>query len=130
VARILLVEDDPHLAALYLEVLGARGHEITLATNGQEALDRIAAAAPDLVLMDLQMPVMDGLEAAERLKASEHGHIPIIALTNLQLPEEISAALDAGCDGYLAKPVDPTDLADELGAVLDPGVGDESGGEE
>jgi CheY-like chemotaxis protein len=117
-ARILLVEDDPHLAALYLEVLGAHGHDVALATNGQEALERIADVAPQLILLDLQMPVMDGLETAARLKASEHAGIPVFALTNLQLPEEIAAALEAGCDGYLAKPHDPSDLADELAAVL------------
>lgn len=118
-ANILLVEDDPNLLDIYRDVLTDLGHRVSVAQNGQEALDRASLSTPDLILMDIQMPVMDGLEATARLKANpELDHVPIYALTNLQLPDEVQAALEAGCDGYFAKPADPQELAAEIAMVL------------
>ena len=117
-ARILLVDDELQLAQIYAQILRERGHEVTLAHSGKDALDKVPNLTLDFILMDIQMPVMDGIEATRQLKSSELAEIPIFALTNLQLPEEVSAALDAGCDGYLAKPSDPEVLADEIALIL------------
>lgn len=117
-AVILIVEDDPHLLQLYSSALTKAGHEVSSAENGEEGIRRAEELRPDLILMDMQMPVMDGLQSTQHLKESPLKQIPIVALTNLQLPDQIAAALDAGCDGYIVKPLDADELLQELSLVL------------
>ena len=117
-ARILLVDDDKDLLSLYGEVLQQAGHELTTTSDGDDAVELAKSFLPDLILMDIQMPGMDGIEATKRLKTSSMAKVPIVALTNMQLPREVDAALDAGCDGFIAKPMIPQDLLNELSLIL------------
>jgi two-component system, sensor histidine kinase and response regulator len=121
--RILLVEDNlvnQRVAQRTLQKLGA---EVTLANNGAEALERIAETAFDVVLMDCQMPVMDGFTAARRIRDREARegrgtHLPIIALSANVMSEDREHCSAAGMDAHLGKPLEPTQLADCLGRYL------------
>ncbi|MDC8784768.1 response regulator [Roseateles koreensis] len=110
IPRILLVEDNPINQVVAMEFLSLMGVETCLAANGVEALAACAAEAPDLVLMDIQMPGMDGLECARRLRALQAagtlGQFPILALTAHALDSDIKASLEAGMDEHLTKPLD------------------------
>lgn len=87
-------------------VLERAGYDVFLAVNGRDGVDAARAQKPDLILMDLGMPEMDGWKAAETLKSDEGTReIPLYALTAHTLPHERRRALDAGCDGYLSKPI-------------------------
>jgi two-component system, sensor histidine kinase and response regulator len=106
--RVLLVEDNRVNQKLALRLLGKMGHHPTLATNGREALDLVQKNMFDLILMDIQMPVMSGIEATEMIREEEKktgGHIPIIALTAHAMAGDAEKYLSAGMDGYVSKPV-------------------------
>ncbi|MDX8409974.1 MAG: response regulator [Mariprofundales bacterium] len=110
-ALILVVDDVPTNRELAEEVLQLDGHEVMQAENGQEALDQAAKRLPDLVLMDLRMPVMDGVEATLRLKADEATrHIPVLALTASVMVGERERILSEGFDGFITKPIDFAEL--------------------
>ena len=114
-ARILLVEDNELNQQVALEFLGKGGLAVTLATNGQEALDAVQQQQFDAVLMDLHMPVMDGLEAARRIRAMPVGKsVPIIAMTAAAMSQDRRASAAAGMNDHIAKPIDPRELADTL----------------
>jgi PAS domain S-box-containing protein len=119
--NILLVEDHPTNQKLALGLLGKWGHEATLAQNGQEALDILATHAFDLILMDMQMPVMGGIEATERIRAREAEHMlqrtPIIAMTAAAMQDDRDACLAAGMDDYLSKPIKVKELQEKLLAI-------------
>jgi PAS domain S-box-containing protein len=108
VGRVLLVEDQPVNQKLALAVLGRVGLEAVLAQNGQEALERLRVERFDLVLMDCQMPVMDGFEATERLRAGEAGdaasQLPVLALTANVMSEDLERCRASGFNGHVAKP--------------------------
>ncbi|MCO5760889.1 MAG: response regulator [Chromatiaceae bacterium] len=117
---VLVVDDDPTNQLLMRRRLEKAGHRVGQAANGQEAVDLIEAGEPfDLVLMDMQMPVMDGLEATRRLRQREaegrRPHLPIVAMTANALAGDREICLGAGMDDYLAKPIDVTELAALLG---------------
>jgi CheY-like chemotaxis protein/HPt (histidine-containing phosphotransfer) domain-containing protein len=106
--RVLLVEDNRVNQKLALRLLGKMGHHATLAGNGREALDFLQTDTFDLVLMDIQMPVMSGVEAAQRIREEEKKtgrHIPIIALTAHAMAGDAEKYLFSGMDGYVSKPV-------------------------
>ncbi|MBV8036437.1 response regulator [Roseateles sp.] len=109
-AQVLLVEDNHINQVVALEFLALMGVQARLARNGIEALAACAAAAPDLVLMDIQMPGMDGLECARRIRALQReGRLPafpILALTAHALDADVAASLEAGMDEHLTKPLD------------------------
>jgi two-component system, sensor histidine kinase and response regulator len=108
---ILLVEDNPINQKLALTLLQRWGHTVEVADNGQKALDILAQQRFDLILMDMMMPVMDGLEATRRIRAEETtGHIPIIALTANAMEADRDRCLAAGMDEYLSKPLKAADL--------------------
>jgi PAS domain S-box-containing protein len=112
-ANILLAEDHPVNQALMRSLLTRMGHTVTIAGTGQEALDALGHGSFDAVLMDVQMPVMGGMDATRALRASEAGsgrRIPVIALTAHAMEGDRAACLDAGMDDYLTKPVDPEGL--------------------
>ncbi len=103
---VLLVEDNDTQRSLFSEALAARGFRVEVARNGVEALEKAAAIDPDLVVMDVQMPGMDGLEATRRLRATPvFGETPILALTALVMPGDRERCREAGVDAYLEKPV-------------------------
>lgn len=104
--RILLVEDNQATITMMQDYLHTKGYAMVIARNGGEALLRANESAPALILMDIQMPGMDGLEAIRRIRAHESLQaIPIIALTALAMPGDRERCLQAGADDYLAKPV-------------------------
>jgi two-component system, sensor histidine kinase len=118
--RILVAEDNPanqRLVTLFLEIIDA---EITMVGDGQAALQACDAMTFDVVLMDMQMPVMDGLEATRRLRAAAgpNQHTPIIALTANAMAAERGACFEAGMNGHVSKPIDPEQLIQTISAVL------------
>jgi CheY-like chemotaxis protein len=118
--RVLLVDDYPDAREMYSEYLQYSGFEVIEAANGMEALQRAAEQAPDIVLMDLSLPVMDGWEATRRLKADERtSGIPVVALTGHALAGYSEGAQRAGCDAFITKPCLPEDLVREIKRVLD-----------
>ncbi|MCM0045358.1 MAG: response regulator, partial [Burkholderiaceae bacterium] len=110
-ARVLLVDDNEINREIASEILDGVGLSVQTATNGQEALDLLAAEAVDLVLMDIQMPVMDGLQATRAIRQQPAlAHLPVIAMTANAFEEDRQICLDAGMNGYLTKPVSPDSL--------------------
>lgn len=104
--HILIVEDNIDNYELVRFILERAGYEVFLAMNGRDGVAAARVQKPDLILMDLTMPGMDGWRAAEKLKADEvTKSIPLYALTAHALPSERKRALEAGCDGYLSKPI-------------------------
>ena len=117
--KILLVDDLALNREMLASRLSKRGFEVIPASNGQEAIDLVVTRAPDLILMDMEMPVMDGREATRRLKADEvHQKIPVIALTSNSLPGDREMAMNAGCDDYDTKPVDFPRLLEKIHSHL------------
>lgn len=116
--NVLLVEDHPTNQKLALGLLGKWGHEATLARNGQEALDILATRSFDVILMDMQMPVMGGIEATQHIRAREAEHhltrVPIIAMTAAAMQDDRDACLAAGMDDYLSKPIRVKELQEKL----------------
>jgi two-component system, cell cycle response regulator DivK len=109
--RILVVEDQPDSRQIIRDMLAGTDYEITQAENGEEALAAIAKQRPDLVLMDIQLPIMDGYTATKQIKADPAlRSIPIIAVTCYALPGEEKKARAAGCDDYVTKPFSPRQL--------------------
>jgi two-component system cell cycle response regulator DivK len=104
--RILVVEDNMDNYELVRFILERAGYDVFLAMNGRDGVSAARFQKPDLILMDLGMPEMDGWLAAEQLKADEITKpIPLYALSAYTLPSERKRALEAGCDGYLSKPI-------------------------
>lgn len=105
--KILLVEDNEMNRDMLMRRLDRCGYEVMVAVNGKEALEKVAADAPDLILMDLTMPELDGWEATRRLKANTATKdIPLIILTAHALKTDRDSAFEAGCDDYDIKPID------------------------
>ena len=118
-AKILLVEDNEMNRDMLSRRLARHGHAVAIAVDGQEALDRVHADPPDIVLMDMSLPVLDGWEATRRLRADPTTrHVPVIALTAHAMAEDRDNALLAGCDDYATKPVDLPGLLRLIAALL------------
>ncbi len=117
--RVLLAEDNPVNQKLATRLLEKRGHHVVVASNGREALSALEQGSYDLVLMDVQMPEMDGLEATRELREKEKGtgcRQPVVAMTALVMKGDRERCLAAGMDGYLAKPIRPQELDEVLDA--------------
>ena len=118
-ALILLVEDQQELRQLYAQQLTLSGFDVIEATNGAEAVAHTTSHAPDVVLMDLSLPVMDGWEATRQLKNDDRtAHIPVVALTAHDGSGELQRATRAGCDWFVPKPCPPDALIAEVRRVL------------
>jgi CheY-like chemotaxis protein len=104
---VLLAEDNDINALLAVSLLQRDGHSVDRVVNGVEALEAVAQKRYDLILMDVHMPELDGLEATRRLRQGPHRDIPVIALTANAMDEDRKHCLDAGMDDYLPKPLDP-----------------------
>ena len=120
-ARLLIVDDNPTNLKLVTYLMKANGYVVDTAGDAQQALAAIAANRPALILMDLQLPGIDGLELTRRLKADPAtSDIKIIAVTAYVMKGDQEKALDAGCDGYVTKPIDtralPALIAEKLGS--------------
>ncbi|MDP2646236.1 MAG: response regulator [Desulfobacterales bacterium] len=104
---ILIVEDDPRNLKLFQRILQVAGYTALEAVDGQQCLEAVRRQRPDLILMDIQMPVMDGLEATRILKSDPATQgIPVIALTAFAMAGDRENFIQAGCDDYMAKPID------------------------
>ena len=109
--RILVVEDQEDNRQILRDLLASADCEMDEAENGEEALAAVAKQRPDLILMDIQLPIMDGYEATRRIKAMpEFKSIPIIVVTSYALSGDEGKARDAGCDAYVTKPYSPRAL--------------------
>ena len=116
---ILLVEDNLHNRRIFQGVLSHAGFHVVEAEDGARALDLARSQRPDLILMDLSIPVVDGWECTRRLKADAATRpIPIIALTAHAMRGDEERARAAGCDGYLSKPISPKRVVEEVKRVL------------
>lgn len=121
-ARILVVEDNPLNLKLVRDVLGAVGYEVVTATSGEEGLRAAAEHPPELVLMDLQLPGIDGTEAMRRLRDGPLADdVPVVAVTAFAMAEDQANAARAGFDGYIEKPISVRGLVDQVQGFLDGG---------
>lgn len=119
-ARILLVEDNEMNRDMLSRRLKRKGYEVDIAVDGAQALEAVTASKPELILMDLSLPVMDGWEATRRLKADPAtASIPVIALTAHAMSGDREKAVEAGCDDYDTKPVNLKRLLEKMEALLD-----------
>ena len=129
-AHILLVDDEPELRSVYKRLLEDEGHRVDTAINGADALEKLEGLAPDMLLLDVEMPELNGIQLTRRLRASDEARlraIPVVLLTSHELPEQVQEGLDAGSDGavvvspYVVKPVNPDELVEELRLLLTSG---------
>ena len=119
---VLVVDDFADNREMYSEYLAFSGYEVIEAQNGKEAVEAAQARMPDIIIMDLSLPVMDGWEATRRLKADDRTRkIPVVALTGHALAGHSKGAREAGCDSFLAKPCLPDQLVAEIQRMLESG---------
>jgi two-component system, cell cycle response regulator DivK len=118
-ARILLVEDNEMNRDMLSRRLQRRGYEVIIAVDGRRGIEMAQAEGPDLILMDMSLPVIDGWEATRTLKADDATrHIPVIALTAHAMSTDRDKALEAGCDDYDTKPIELTRLLGKMEALM------------
>ncbi len=123
-SRILLVEDNELNRDMLSRRLSRRGHQVVEAIDGEAALALAASERPDLILMDMSLPVLDGWEATRRLKAAPATRpIPVIALTAHAMPGDRERSLAAGCDDFDTKPVEIERLLGKIARLLTPAAG-------
>jgi CheY-like chemotaxis protein len=119
VAKILIVEDSPDNMKLFRALLAARGHQVTGLAGGERLFETLDGVAPDLVLMDIQLPGKDGFTLLGEIRGSAHGALRVVALTAHAMRGDRERALEAGFDGYITKPIDircfPLDVERALG---------------
>lgn len=120
---LLAVEDEPRNAALLEAILGRAGYRLHVASGITEARDFLDESTPALVLLDRHLPDGDGLDLIAEIRGSDRlGDVPILLVSASVLPRDVQAAMDAGCDGFLAKPVRVKPLVDEVRRLLDVGA--------
>lgn len=118
-AKILLVEDNEMNRDMLSRRLKRNGYDVVIAIDGQQGVDMAASEAPDLILMDMSLPVIDGWEATRRVKANEATRgIPVIALTAHAMAGDREKAIEAGCEDYDTKPVEITRLLEKITTLL------------
>jgi len=118
-AKILLVEDNEMNRDMLSRRLIRNGHEVSIAIDGQQGVDMALAQLPDLILMDMSLPVIDGWEATRRVRGNDATRtIPVIALTAHAMAGDREKAMEAGCDDYDTKPVEITRLLGKITALL------------
>jgi CheY-like chemotaxis protein len=116
---ILIIEDNPLNLKMVDYLLTVKGYRIQTASNAKEALDKLTRLQPDLILLDLQLPGMDGFELARQLKCeAKYQDTPIIAITAYAMKGDKEKAIAAGCNGYIAKPIDTRTLPDIIAGYL------------
>lgn len=117
--RILVVEDQEDNRRIMRDLLASAGYHVIEAVSGVEGVEKAASEKPDLILMDLQLPTIDGLEATRRIKAEPAlRETPVIAVTSYALSGDNEKAVAAGCDGYFSKPVSPRRLLAKIRTIL------------
>jgi CheY-like chemotaxis protein len=116
--KILIVEDNEKNMYLISFIVNTMGHRVVQARTGEEGVALAMAERPDLILMDIQLPGIDGLETTRRIREAGIGGVPIIAVTSFAMSGDRERLLAAGCNGYIEKPIDPDTIKDEIGAFL------------
>lgn len=117
--KVLIVEDNEINMKLIRTILRSKGYLLVEARDGEEALQSIVMERPDLILMDIQLPKIDGLEATRRIRSMEDlKETPIIALTAHAMEGDKEKILDAGCDGYIAKPINTRTFISEIESII------------
>ncbi len=118
--KILVVEDNKINMYLSCRILKSSGYEVIEARSGEEGVELAIKEKPDLIIMDIQLPGIDGLETTKRIRESEaNGEIPIIALTSYAMAGDKKKALKAGCTGYIEKPINPETFISEIKKFLE-----------
>ncbi|MBX3726776.1 MAG: response regulator [Xanthomonadales bacterium] len=118
---VLIVDDNAINLKLARQVLELAGHQVLTAVDAGQAQEVLASSRPDLVLMDISLPGMDGLSLVRLLRGdARHAGLRIVALSALAMKEDVARALDAGCDGFLSKPIDTRRFADDVAAFAAP----------
>jgi CheY-like chemotaxis protein len=117
--KVLVVEDNEQNRYLIEYMLEKRGYTVVIALSGAEAIAMAVREKPDLILMDIQLPDLDGLEVTRRIRESEaYGKIPIVAVTSFAMAGDRKRAIEAGCTGYIEKPINPKTFLDEIGKYV------------
>ena len=117
--RVLVVDDQDDIRMIMRDKLTSAGYEVIEAASGEVGVSYAESHRPGLILMDMQLPGVDGYEATRRIKSNpELSHIPIIAITAHALLGDKAKAINSGCDGYMTKPFSPRELLAEVGARL------------
>ena len=118
-AKILVVDDTETMRRFHTVLLSAHGYEIETATDGVDALEKIKNYNPALILLDLMMPNMDGIECCSRIKSNDDTkHIKVVMVTSRSEYEMVKKAYAAGCDDYITKPVDQAELTEKVAELL------------
>ncbi len=117
--KILMIEDNPNLSETVSDIFETEGYEVVMAADGSEGLRKVKEDEPDLLILDIMLPDMDGIEVCRYLRADpKTARLPIIMLTARALPEEQKIGFETGADDYLAKPVDPSELLTRVKALF------------
>lgn len=117
--KILYIEDNEQNMYLVRFILEKHGYEVYAATDGQEGIDRAAMVIPDLILLDIQLPLMDGYAVARQLRTNAYlAGIPIVAVTSYAMAGDRDKALAAGCNGYIEKPINPDTFMQQVEQYL------------
>ena len=118
-SKLLVAEDNPVNRELLRELLENRGYSVIEACNGQEALDMVEQSQPDLLLLDIGMPVLDGFAVVRKIRENPSlARLPVLAVTAYAMRDDRNNVLNAGFDGYLSKPINARELANELERLL------------
>ncbi|MCZ7402330.1 MAG: response regulator [Candidatus Methanoperedens sp.] len=118
--KILVIEDEPNNMMLMTYLLKKYGHEPIEAFTGEEGLEKAAASRPDLILMDLRLPGIDGLETTRRMRKMENIlDVPIIAVTSYSMADDLGTIKKAGFNGCLEKPIDPLKINDKIMGMIE-----------
>jgi CheY-like chemotaxis protein len=119
--RIVVAEDHPTSRELIEELLQGFGYEVVSACDGQDALDKVKNHDPDLVVLDVQMPILDGFGVLRQLRGdARFSHLPIVALSAYAMRGDREKGINAGFDAYLTKPIDAVALKEQLQSLLEP----------
>ncbi|HUW71018.1 MAG TPA: response regulator [bacterium] len=118
--KVLIVEDNQDNLKLISYALRRAGYALVTATSGEDGLELAHAEQPDLILMDINLPVIDGLETTRRIRQSDiDGRLPIIAITSFAMVGDRERILAAGCNGYIEKPIDPLVIVDQIHSIIE-----------
>lgn len=116
--RILIIEDNPQNLYLHTYLLESRGHTIEAAPDGQTGIEMAIKGGYDMILLDIQLPDLEGTEVSRRLRAHKNWKpVPITAVTSFAMVGDRERALEAGCIGYIEKPIDPNSFVDQIEAL-------------
>lgn len=121
--KILIIEDNEQNLYLVSFILEKYSYEVFAARDGQEGIDMAISIKPDLILLDIQLPVMDGYAVARALRRnSDLEGTPVVAVTSYAMPGDKEKSIEAGCSGYIEKPIDPDNIATQVERYLSAGI--------